>query len=66
MRTLQTDSTGSNRPAGDDGKVIQFPRLDTVSPFDRLTATLVVAQHRAGVLPEPVLIALLAAVGLPA
>jgi hypothetical protein len=36
----------------------------TPSPFDHLTATLVLAQHRAGTLPEAVLIALLAGAGL--
>jgi hypothetical protein len=36
------------------------------SPFDRLTAELVLAQFRAGTLPEPVLLYLLAGVGLPA
>jgi hypothetical protein len=35
-----------------------------LSPFDNLTARLVLAQHRAGTLPEPVLLALLAGVGL--
>jgi hypothetical protein len=34
------------------------------SPFDRLTAELVLAQFRAGTLPEPVLVYLLAGVGL--
>lgn len=33
-------------------------------PFQRLTARLVLAQFRAGTLPEPVLVALLAGVGL--
>lgn len=34
------------------------------SPFDRLTARLVLARHREGTLPEGVLVALLAGAGL--
>ena len=33
-------------------------------PFDRLTGQLILMQHRQGKLPEAVLVALLAAVGL--
>ena len=34
------------------------------SPFDQLTAETIIAQHRAGVLPEAIVAALLAGVGL--
>ena len=34
------------------------------SPFDQLTAQTVIAQHRTGTLPEGVIVALLAGVGL--
>src|SRR5262245_42997470 len=45
--------------------VIAFPgRQSDGSPLDRLTARLVLAQHRAGTLSEGVLLALLVAVGL--
>jgi hypothetical protein len=44
------------------GGGIQPPRQP--SPFDRLTAEFVLAQFRAGTLPEPVLVYLLAGVGL--
>jgi hypothetical protein len=55
--------SGSDNKANDRAKVIAFPRLPhALSPFDRLTATLIVAQHRAGTLPEAILVALLAAV----
>jgi hypothetical protein len=45
------------RPGLDEG-------IHTSSPFDTLTARLIVDQHRRGVLQEGVLIALLAGVGL--
>ena len=35
-----------------------------VSPFDQLTAQMILAQHRAGTLPEAIVAALLAGVGL--
>jgi hypothetical protein len=52
--------------------VITFPpRLDRgtqvsshARPFDRLTTELVLAQYRAGTLPEGVIVALLAGAGL--
>ena len=57
------------RTAGDN--VIPFPRLDAgiqvsrhSTPFDRLTAALIVDQHRRGVLPEAIVVALLAGAGL--
>ena len=63
MATLSPDPAGRNGPPRDADKVIQFPRLDTVSPFDRVTTNLVLAQYRRGVLQEGVLVALLAGVG---
>ena len=47
-------------------KVIALPvrRKPPARPFDQLTAALVIAQHRAGTLPEGVLVALLASAGL--
>ena len=45
--------------------VIAFPsQINGRSPFGRLTATMVLAQFRAGVLPEGILLALMAASGL--
>jgi hypothetical protein len=44
--------------------VIPLPRAGSVAPFDRLTATLVLEQYRAGTLPEGVIVALLASAGL--
>lgn len=48
------------RPMADSG----ISASGRASPFDRLTASLVVAQYRQGVLPEGVLVALLAGAGL--
>ena len=47
-------------------KVIPLPTAakERPDPFAKLTAALVLEQHRAGKLPEPVLVALLAGVGL--
>jgi hypothetical protein len=39
-------------------------RIQSSSPFDQLTAQVVLDQHRRGVLPEAVLVALLAGAGL--
>jgi hypothetical protein len=55
------------------GNVIPLRRLDRgiqlssrhPVPFDRLTTELVLAQYRAGTLPEAVIVALLAGAGLP-
>ena len=58
MNTLQNHSAGRN-PAGN-----VIPLRPRPSPFDQLTATLVVAQFRQGTLPEAVLVALLAGAGL--
>jgi hypothetical protein len=54
-------------PAQHGGKVVHI-RLCAeamASPFDHLTARLVLDHHRAGTLPEGVVAALLAGVGLP-
>lgn len=44
------------------GSEISSPRH--LVPFDNLTATLVLAQYRAGTLPEGVIVALLACAGM--
>ena len=44
--------------------VLAFRTKFQPSPFDRLTAQVVLAQFRAGTLPEAVMVALLGAVGL--
>jgi hypothetical protein len=56
------DHVGSNNSAN----VIPFPSKiqPSRSPFDQLTAELILAQYRAGTLPEAILVALLAGVGL--
>jgi hypothetical protein len=60
-----------SRSGGDYGgssnslNVVEFPsKLNAGSPFQQLTARLVLARHRAGFLDPAVLVALLAAVGL--
>jgi hypothetical protein len=51
--------------SSNSAKVIRLPvKLKATAPFDRLTAWMVIAQHRAGTLPEGVLVALLAGAGL--
>ena len=58
--STEVDNVISLRPKLDDRiQSSSHPR-----PFDRLTAELVLAQHRAGTLPESVLVYLLAGVGL--
>jgi hypothetical protein len=60
----------ASRNGGDDydsnsAKVIPlFPKLKTGSPFDKLTAALVLKRHREGTLDPAVVEALLAGVGL--
>ena len=54
-----------NYDSSSTAKVIQLrPNLNRVAPFDALTARSIIAQHRAGTLPEGVIVALLAGVGL--
>ena len=56
---------GGGIPSSSSAKVIQFrPTLNRAAPLDALTAQTVIAQHRAGTLPEGVIVALLAGVGL--
>jgi hypothetical protein len=43
---------------------IQISAPEHPSPFDKLTVTLILDQHRRGVLPEALLVMLLAGVGL--
>jgi hypothetical protein len=49
-----------------DRRVIPFrrPRLGSAAEFDRLTVQLVLAKYRAGTLPEPIIVALLAGAGV--
>jgi hypothetical protein len=48
---------------GQTAKVLPFPRRRTSSPFDELTAALVLKRHREGTLDPAVVEALLAGVG---
>lgn len=58
-------SGGKDYQSSDGANVVTFPSKGNHSAdFDRLTAELILAQHRAGKLPEAVLIGLLAAVGV--
>jgi hypothetical protein len=57
-------TTNENRRLG-GGEMIAFPaKTASGSLFDRLTVQVILAQHRNGTLPEGVLVALLAGVGL--
>jgi hypothetical protein len=47
-----------------NAEVIALPFRIKPDPFEQLTANLVIAQYRAGTLPEGVLVALLASAGL--
>jgi hypothetical protein len=47
-----------------DNLIAFLSQLNSGSPFDTLTSTLVLDQYRRGVLPEGVIAALLASVGL--
>jgi hypothetical protein len=56
---------GDDYDSSNSAKVIPlFPKLKTGSPFDKLTAALVMKRHRAGTLDPAVVEALLAGVGL--
>jgi|HubBroStandDraft_6_1064221.scaffolds.fasta_scaffold776829_3 hypothetical protein len=56
---------GDYDSSSNSAKVIPlFPKLNTASPFDRMTARIILEQHRNGTLQEGVLLALLAGVGL--
>lgn len=57
---------GGGIPSSRDGaKVIPLhPGRNAPSPFDGLTANLVLAQYRAGTLPEAVIVAMMASAGL--
>jgi hypothetical protein len=45
---------GDDYDSSNSAKVIPlFPKLKTASPFDQLTAKLVMAKHRAGTLEAP-------------
>jgi hypothetical protein len=64
-RYLHRD-VSSITPLTDVGNVVDFPIKSTAtsSPFGNLTVEIILAQHRAGTLPEAVLLYLLAGVGL--
>ena len=56
---------GDDYDSSNNAKVIPpLPKLKTVSPFDQLTAKLVMAKHRAGTLDPGVVEGLLMGVGL--
>ena len=56
---------GTDYVSSSSANVVDFPsKLNAASPFQQLTARMVIAQHRAGVLPEAVIVALLANAGL--
>jgi hypothetical protein len=58
-------SAGDYDSSSNSAKVIPlFPKLKITSPFDQLTARLVIDQHRRGELPAAMLEYLLAGVGL--
>jgi hypothetical protein len=58
-------SAGDYDSSSNSAKVIPlFPKLKTGSPFDELTAALVMERHRRGELDSAILAALLAGVGL--
>jgi hypothetical protein len=58
-------SAGDYDSSSNSAKVIPlFPKLKNGSPFDQLTANLVMAQHRAGTLDPAIVEALLVGVGL--
>ena len=56
---------GGKYDISNNGNVVNFPAKDNnATPFDELTARLVLAKFRAGTLPEAVLIAFMQAAGL--
>jgi hypothetical protein len=56
---------GSDYVRSSSANVVDFPsKFNATSPFQQLTARLVIAQHRAGCLPEAVIVALLVGAGL--
>jgi hypothetical protein len=58
-------SAGDYDSSSNSANVISlFPKLNTGSPFDQLTASLVMAQHRSGTLDPGVVEGLLVGVGL--
>jgi hypothetical protein len=55
----------SIEPSTDVDNVIDFPIKSSItSPYDKLTVEIILAQHRAGTLPEAMLLYLLAGAGL--
>jgi hypothetical protein len=58
-------SAGDYDSSNNSANVVSlFPKLNTGSPFHQLTARLALARHREGTLPEAVLVALPAGVGV--
>jgi hypothetical protein len=56
---------GGDYVSGSSANVVDIaPKFNAVSPFQQLTARMVLAQYRAGTLPEAVIVALLASAGL--
>ena len=56
--------TINSRSSRGNAEVIPLPLRIEPDPFNQLTANLVIAQYRAGTLPEDVIVALLASAGL--
>jgi hypothetical protein len=57
--------SGGEYVSSNSANVVDFPsKLNAVSPFQQLTARMVIAQYRTGSLPEAVIVALLAGAGL--
>lgn len=57
-------TSGSDFSSSSSAKVIPLRPGHNTSPFDGLTANLVLAQFRAGTLPEAVIVAMMASAGL--
>lgn len=60
-------TSGSDFDSSSSAKVIQLRpgnKTNPPRPFDQLTANLVLAQFRAGTLPEAVMVAMMASAGL--
>jgi hypothetical protein len=65
MNSRYLRDISSITPSTDVDNMIDFPiKSITTSPFNKLTVEIILAQHRAGTLPEAVLVFLLAGVGL--
>jgi hypothetical protein len=57
--------SGGEYVSSSSANVVDFPsKFNATSLFRQLTARMVIAQHRAGVLPQGVIVALLVGAGL--